>query len=502
MKLRVLSAILFSPRGGSAHAARALARNLRDQGCAVTLVAGSRSDQGAYGDARAFYGNVHAVSFDAALASNAPQRFAGRAGAAPLHPSFEDRIGAPDRVFAMLDDDEYELQVAAWARELEGAGACDADVLHLHHLTPLNEAAARIAPHVPIVGQLHGTELLMLERIADADRPDWRYAERWAERIRGWAHNCARLVVAPAGVDRAVSLLGVPRARVVAVPNGVDVDLFTSRAVDREAFWRRVLVEQPQGSLPGGRPGSLRYREGDVMALAAGTVLLYVGRFTAVKRLDHLIGAFGRAQERLQAPVGLVLVGGHPGEWEGEHPAEIASHLGVPQVFLAGWHAQEDLPDFLSAADVVVLTSEREQFGQAIVEGMACGLPAIATRSLGPEAIIDDGETGWLVNPGDETALTSALTDAVQHEHERERRGQLARIAARERYSWAAASEQLTALLEEVAADGVRTPASPYSSATPLTMRAPGADSPPSRLTSPKGSRASIPSTTSFVLKA
>ena len=396
---------------------------------------------------------MHAVSFDAALASSAPQRFASRAGAAPLHPSFEDRIGVPDRVFAMLDDDEYDLQVAAWARELEAAGARDADVLHLHHLTPLNEAAARIAPHVPIVGQLHGTELLMLERIAGAPTPDWRYAERWAERIRGWARNCARIVVAPAAVDRAVSVLGVPSARVVAVPNGVDVDLFTPRAVDREAFWRRVLVEQPRGSLPGGQPGSLRYREGDVSTLAAGTVLLYIGRFTAVKRLDHLIGAFGRAQDRLQAPVGLVLVGGHPGEWEGEHPAEIASRLGVPQVFLAGWYAHEDLPDFLSAADVTVLTSEREQFGQALVEGMACGLPAVATRSLGPEAIIDDGETGWLVNAGDETALTSALTDAAQHEDERQRRGRLARIAARERYSWAAASEQLTALLEEVAGE-------------------------------------------------
>jgi glycosyltransferase involved in cell wall biosynthesis len=503
MKPRVLSAILFSPRGGSAHAARALARNLRSQGCEVTLVAGSRSDQGAYGDARAFYGNVHTVSFDAALATDAPQRFAAMPGAAPLHPSFEDRIGAADRVFARLDDDEYELQVAAWARELERAGACDADVLHLHHLTPLNEAAARVAPHVPIVGQLHGTELLMLERIEGADPPGWPYAERWAERIRGWARNCARLVVAPAGIDRAVSLLRVSPAQVVGVPNGVDVDLFTPREVDRAGFWRRVLVEQPQGSLPGGPPGSLRYREDDVMALAAGTVLLYVGRFTAVKRLDRLISAFGRAQERLPAPAGLVLVGGHPGEWEGEHPAEIASRLGVPQVFLAGWQVQEALPDFLSAADVVVLTSEREQVGQVIVEGMACGLPAVATRSLGPAAIIDDGETGWLVNPGDEMALVSALTDAVQHEHERERRGQLARIAARERYSWAAASEQLAALLEEVATGGIHTPASPYSSSTDLAVRSSRrAGSTPSHVTSSRGSRSSIPSTTSLISNA
>lgn len=458
MKPRVLSAILFSPRGGSAHAARALARNLRKQGCEVTLVAGSRGDQGAHGDARAFYGDVRAVDFDSALASDAPQRFRAPVGSAPLHPSFEDRAGAPDRIFAKLDDDEYELQVSAWSRELDRAGARDADVLHLHHLTPLNEAAARIAPHVPVVGQLHGTELLMLEQIAAADAPGWTYAERWAERMRGWAGNCAAVVVAPAGVDRAVALLDVPRSRLVAIPNGVEADVFTSRAVDRGAFWRRVLVEQPRGWLPGQPPGSARYGDGDVAALAAGTVLLYVGRFTAVKRLDRLISGFGRAQEQLEAPAGLVLVGGHPGEWEGEHPAQIAARLGVAHVFLAGWQAQEDLPDFLSAADAVVLTSEREQFGQVIVEGMACGLPAVATRSLGPAAIIDDGQTGWLVEPDNEMALATALTEVVQHQHERERRGRRAQRSARERYSWARAAQQLAAVLEDVVADAIHTP--------------------------------------------
>jgi glycosyltransferase involved in cell wall biosynthesis len=454
MKPRVLSAILFSPRGGSAHAARALAHELRKQDYAITLVAGSRSDQGEHGDARVFYGNVRSVDFDAALASQTPQRFAAPPGSAPMHPSFEDRPGASDRVFAVLDDVEYELQVASWSRELERAGARRADVLHLHHLTPLNEAAARVAPNVPIVSQLHGTELLMLETIAAASPPGWRYAARWAERMRVWARRCARLVVAPAGVERAVTLLDVPRTMVVAIPNGVDVDVFTAGAVDREAFWRRVLIEQPRGWLPGEPPGSVRYRDADVVALAAGKVLLYVGRFTKVKRLDRLIAAFGRAQQQLEIPAGLVLVGGYPGEWEDEHPAQIAARLRVPHVFLAGWQTQEELPEFLSAAEAMVLTSEREQFGQAIVEGMACGLPAIATSSLGPAAIIDDGQTGWLVQPDDEDALTNALTDAARNDHERQRRGQLASIAVRERYSWAAAAQKLGAVLEEVALSG------------------------------------------------
>jgi glycosyltransferase involved in cell wall biosynthesis len=448
----ILSAILFSPRGGSAHAARALTQGLRDQGCVVTLVAGSRGDQGVHGDARAFYGEVRGVAFDAALATAAPQRFTGPAGSAPLHPSYEDRAGAPDRVFAALDDDEYALQVDAWSRELTRAGARDADVLHLHHLTPINEAAARVAPNVPIVGQLHGTELLMLERIAGPDPPEWAHAAAWARRMRRWAQQCTRIVVAPAALQRAVSLLQVPRERFVTVSNGVDLELFQSRPVQRESFWRRVLVDSPRGWLPGEPAGSVSYRESDVAALAAGAVLLYVGRFTAVKRLDRLIGAFGRAQQRLQTPAGLVLVGGHPGEWEGEHPAQIAERLGVPQVFLAGWHTHAELPEFLSAAEAVVLTSEREQFGQVIVEGMACGLPAVATRSLGPAAIISDGQTGWLVSPDDDEGLVTALTEVAQDRPERERRGELARAVVRERYSWAGASEQLAAVLTSVIA--------------------------------------------------
>jgi glycosyltransferase involved in cell wall biosynthesis len=456
---------MFSPRGGSAHAARALVRGLRDQAWEVTLVAGSRDDQGEHGNAQLFYGDVRAVSFDAALASDMPQRFAGLPGSAPLHPSFEDRAAAPDRVFAALDDHEYELQVNAWSRELERAAAGEADVLHLHHLTPINEAAARVAPQVPVVGHLHGTELLMLEQIAGPDPPAWRHAERWAERMRRWAQQCERLVVAPAAIERAASLLGVSRERLAVVSNGVDIDLFQSSAVDRERFWRRVLIDQPRGWLPDQAPGSARYTDGAVAALAAGTVLLYVGRLTAVKRHDPRITAVGGAQERLNNLAGLVLVGGHPGEWEGEHPEQIAARLKVPGVFLAGWHTHEELPEFFSAADAVVLTSEREQFGQVIVEGMACGLPAVATRSLGPAAIINDGQTGWLVEPNNQDALITALTEVIRDRPERERRGELARIVTRERYSWTGASEQLVTLLTDVLAS--TQPLAASRSATP-----------------------------------
>ncbi len=458
MPLRVLSAILFSPRGGSAPVARSLVRGLRAEGCLVTFVAGSRGDLGGYGDAREFYDEVEAVEFDAALATADPLRFEGPPGTAPLHPSFEERRDAPDRVFAMLDDLDYERQVRAWSRELARAGAAQADVLHLHHLTPLNEAAARVAPHVPIVGQLHGTELLMLEQIEDGPPPGWDHAQRWAERLRCWAHRCSRLIVAPAGAERASRLLGIPRARLTGMPNGVNVDLFKPGVLDRHTFWHENLVEHPRGWAPGRSAGSVRYTSDDVAVLGSATVLVYVGRFTAVKRLDRLIAAFDLAQRRAPKSAALVLVGGHPGEWEGEHPAETVARLNVPGVFLAGWRSHEELPEFFLASDAVISAADREQFGQLLIEGMACGLPAIGIRALGPESIIEDRSSGWLVPAADEAALAETITEVTENPRERERRGCAARESVCARFSWTQISEQLGEILAAAAAEARHAP--------------------------------------------
>src|ERR671929_1901303 len=202
-----------------------------------------------------------------------------RAAAPPFHPSYEDRADAPDRVFAALDDAQAEHQVAAWARALQAAGGASADVLHLHHLTPLHEAAARVAPEVPVVGHLHGRELLMLERIAAGAPATWAHAGAWAERMRRWAARCARLLLLSASqMERAERLLGVDPARCVVAPNGFDPQRFAPRPIDRAAHWREHLVTRPRGWRPGGSEGSLAYTEADLAPLARSPVLLTVGR--------------------------------------------------------------------------------------------------------------------------------------------------------------------------------------------------------------------------------
>ena len=424
MSPRVLMGLMFFPRGGSAHVARNLATALPRAGWEASIVSGSLSLPGRPGDARAFYRDldVHPVDFTAAL--DAPDPLLADP---PFHPSFEERAGAPDRVFASLGDDVAEHLVDVWARELAAAGAAEADVLHLHHLTPLNEAAARVAPDVPVVGHLHGTELLMLEAI-EANPGRWAHGAAWTERMRRWAERAERLIVLSKSQDaRAERLLGVPHEQCVEVNNGFDPERFQPREVDRGAHWAEYV------------PALAGYE---------GPVLLYVGRFTEVKRVPLLIEAYEAARERFGERVPLVLVGGFPDEFEGEHPDEAIARTGAQDVHLAGWHEHDVLPSFINAADVIVLASVAEQFGQVLVEAMACARPVIAVNSHGPAEIVDAGETGWLVGPDDRDGLAEALVEAVNDPEERRRRGANARQAALDRYAWPALAERVAAVYE------------------------------------------------------
>jgi glycosyltransferase involved in cell wall biosynthesis len=444
--------LLFFPRGGSAQVARYVARNLPEAGWEASIACGSLGKPGEESHAVSFYAGLEVHPLDYTASASAPDPLKADP---PFQPSYEDREGAPDRVLASVGDEDFERLVATWERQLGEAGADHADVLHLHHLTPINEAAERSFPDVPRVGHLHGTELLMLRQIAEGAPDGWERADAWAERMRGWANGCERLfVLSPDAVRRVPALLGVDGERVVWAPNGFDprgFDRRPARGEERLRHWRRWLVEEPRGWDESGEPGSVAYSEEELEPFrGGGPVLLYVGRYTEVKRIPLLIRAHARARERLMERAPLVLLGGFPGEWEGEHPLEVIRETGDPDVFLAGWRGHDDLPAGLNAADALVLPSVREQFGQVLVEAMACGLPAIAVDAHGPAEIVEAGETGWLVPADDEDAMVEALLEVVNDEEERRRRGEAAYQVSRGRYSWPALARGVAHIYDDV----------------------------------------------------
>lgn len=458
---KALQVLIFFPRGGSAQVVRYLAREVAGAGWSTRIVSGSLGDPSEPGNARAFFGpgaDLVAVPYDDAVLAPDPLL-----ASPPMHPSYEDRTGAPDRVLAGLDDRIAGHLADEWTRILGRPGVLDdVEVAHLHHLTPAHEAVARLRPGLPVVTHLHGTELLMLDE-ADGGAV-WPFEAEWRARMRGWAQASARVIVSsePSRAD-AERLLGIDPARLVVVPNGVDLRLFSGPRADparRAALFREWLCAHPRGWSPASpRPGGVAYAPEAIAPLLdpAAVVLLYVGRFTAVKRAALLVRAHARARAELGRPLPLVLVGGAAGEWEGEHPADAAARSPWGhEVFLAGWRSHEELADVLACGDVLAVPSVAERFGQVYVEAMAMRLPVIACRAAAPPTYIDDDPVspdrcGWLVAPDDEEALARALVSAATSAGERAIRGENGRRRARERFSWTNIAHTVAGVYAEAA---------------------------------------------------
>ncbi len=458
-----LHVLVFFPRGGSAQVVRYLSRFLVavETGWCARVVAGSLGAPGDPEYAPSFFrgaADVVAVPYDAAIRAPDPMM-----ASPPLHPSYEDRVGAPDRVFASLDDETYEHHVAAWEVILGAPGVLDGvDVAHLHHLTPAHEALARLAPNLPVVTHLHGTELLMLQAIEDG--APWPFGAAWAHRMRGWAARSACLLASTtAAASRSTRLLRLAPERIAVLPNGVDPGVFDGARADpgdRAGRWRRWLCEDPQGWTPEDpRPGSVRYEPAQLGPLRApgAVVLLFVGRFTAVKRVALLVRAHARARELLGRPLPLVLWGGAPGEWEGEHPAHLAAESRwADEVYLAGWRGHDELALALACADLLVVPSVAESFGLVYVEAMAMGVPPIACDAEGPSTFIDGdpaspARAGWLVPPDDEAALAATLLVAACDAAERALRGVNGKAMVAHRFTWPAIASDLAAFYDTVA---------------------------------------------------
>ena len=80
---------------------------------------------------------------------------------------------------------------------------------------------------------------------------------------------------------------------------------------------------------------------------------------------------------------------------------------------LLGQVLQESLPDLYRTGNITLLPSDDEIYGMAVLEPMYFGTPVIASRTAGPESIIDDQIDGWLIDDPETANWQAALTHAL-----------------------------------------------------------------------------------------
>ena len=232
-------------------------------------------------------------------------------------------------------------------------------------------------------------------------------------------------------------------------------------------FHRFLTVSSYSARSLGARPDRVRVVYGGVdhrrfTPPAAGggrSGVLFVGRLTPHKGVDVLLRA-------LPAGASLAVVGttGHDRQApERDYPILLRRLAEGRAVRFAEGVGDGELPGLYRAASVFVLPSvERTCYGRRIaisellgltlLEAMACGTPVVASRVGGLPEVVRDGETGFLVEPGDADGLRDRLALLLGDPVLARRLGANARDLVEERFTWEACAHRCLDAYQELVA--------------------------------------------------
>lgn len=340
--------------------------------------------------------------------------------AGPMGPVAKESL--PDLV------DEWTEGVGRRLEQMELAGR---PVAALHANYWLSGMAGHVLKHrleLPLLVTFH-----TLDRVkADASPESISFSEP-ARRASAESHivGCADSVLASCSVeaDQLVDLYGAAPDRIALVAPGVEHAFF---APGDQAQARRAV------GLPEGEP-----------------VVLFVGRIQPLKGPSVAVDALGalRSFGGRAARASLVLIGGPSGPQGREEMAAVhravADHGLSPAVRLLPPQPHEMLSTYFRAADACVVPSHSESFGLVALEAAACAVPVVAAAVGGLTTIVQDGETGYLVESRDPADFAKPLAAILEDPQLAARLGR--RAAARSKaYTWRRAGAGLWSRVDEL----------------------------------------------------
>jgi phosphatidylinositol alpha 1,6-mannosyltransferase len=299
--------------------------------------------------------------------------------------------------------------------------AFEPDIIHVVSPTPMAlwaQAQAR-RRGLPVVATFH-THFVAYAR---------HYGVSWLEPafwllLRRFHARCTATYAPSRSMVAELQARGVPRVRL------------WSRGVDAERFQ------------PGRRDAALRASLG---ADEATPLLLLVSRLVREKDLAELV----EMDERLRArglSYRFALVG------DGPMRAELEAAL--PHAHFPGHQGGAELARWYASADVFVFPSTTETFGNVVLEALASGLPAVVVDRGGPQDVVAQGRTGFIVDAGDAAALADAVGTLLADAPRRRTMSAAARASARG-WEWDAVTAQLIREYESLRGAAVGARAAP-----------------------------------------
>jgi glycosyltransferase involved in cell wall biosynthesis len=231
-------------------------------------------------------------------------------------------------------------------------------------------------------------------------------AQRTVERN---AFKLAHAVVANAGAvkDQLIGE-GVREDKIVVIYNGIDLARFKQNGTRQDAL-ARLNLESISG-----RP-----------------VITMVANFE-YRVKDHPMLLRTAQRVTREVPEAVFVIAG-----EGELRAEteqLATEMRVKEWCLFTGRCA-NVPDLLAASDICLLTSQAEGFSNSILEYMAAGCAVVATNVGGAGEAIVEGETGHLVNSGDDATMAARIVDLLRNPERRRQMGLKGRALVEERFS-------------------------------------------------------------------
>jgi len=215
--------------------------------------------------------------------------------------------------------------------------------------------------------------------------------------------------------------LGIDESKVEVVPNGVDTEIFKPAGKEHA----RNTLNLPQEK----------------------NIVLFIGALRKIKGVDYLIEA---AKSFVNTDTDLYMVGRDDGLRKSLEKR--AEELGISSfVKFTGPVNHEDIPLWISAADMLVLPSLSEGRPNVILEALSCEVPVVSTDVGGIPELMIEGETGYLVPAKDPEQLSEKINKLLENESRREKMGKYGRESIIQRgLTWEAHAKKTVDIYSEL----------------------------------------------------